>query len=391
MRLDARYGTAIGLLDQIVAGAPAERVLTSWARANRYAGSKDRAAVRDIVFSALRGLKCYQTIGDGHDGRAVVLGMLLARGMDPNTVFTGLTYAPDSLNSQEEAVVNSAPRDTASVFDVPDWTIAPLRRVLGPEFEATMLALVSRAPVDLRVNLAKATPDQATTSLSNDGIEVEATQLTKSGLRVLSGERGVARSNAYLGGHVELQDAGSQAVVEALPLDQVTTVLDYCAGGGGKSLALASLMRGRGQITAYDASSDRLKNLIERADRAGADIKIAKNDPARSARSYDMVLLDVPCSGSGAWRRNPDGKWKFGPDDLAALVKLQAEILAKTAPLVAMSGCLAYITCSLLAQENEDQILHFLAQNGGWHLDHQTRFPLGEQSDGFFIALMSKS
>lgn len=390
MRLDARYGTAITLLDQIMAGRPAEQVLTAWARANRYAGSKDRAAVRDIVFSGLRGLKTCQARAGGQGGRAVVLGLLLAEGQDPYDVFTGLTYAPEKLSIAEQEAIQSQTANADPVYDVPDWSVPHFQSSLGSEFDAAMLALKERAPVDLRVNLATTTVEQARSALLRDNIDTEPTGIASAGLRVLTGARGVARSSAYLSGQVELQDAGSQAVVEALPLQGVKTALDYCAGGGGKSLALASVSRGELQITAYDAAPDRLKNLAERAKRARASVAISKTDPAKSWKTFDLVLLDVPCSGSGAWRRNPDGKWKFQPENLIEIVQTQAEILNKSQHLVANSGCLAYVTCSLLTQENEDQITDFLKVHPEWKLDRQTRIPLGEHSDGFFLALMSK-
>ncbi len=391
MRHDARYGTAIGLLDLIFAGEPAEKVLTNWARANRYAGSKDRAAVRDIVFDALRGRNHYQALARATDGRGTLLGQVIDSGQDPDTVFTGLTHAPDVLSTEERAVVaeaEEAPQEP--VYDVPDWLVNQLKDSLGADFERTMAALRERAPVDLRVNLLKSSVAEAAKRLAADGVKTEPLRITPHGLRVTEGERKVAQSGAYLGGLVELQDAGSQAVVDALPLHGGAQVLDYCAGGGGKSLAMASVTEGKAQIAAFDKSSNRLKNIQERADRAGAKVALAEVDPAAVSHTYDLVLLDVPCSGSGAWRRNPDAKWKFAPEDLAALTMIQSEILEATAGLVRKGGTLAYVTCSLLRAENEDRIAAFLAGKSGWTKSAERRFPLGEDCDGFFLCLLER-
>lgn len=391
MRHDARYGTAIGLLDLIFAGEPAEKVLTNWARANRYAGSKDRAAVRDIVFDALRGKNHYQALACATDGRGTVLGQVIGSGQDADTVFTGLTHAPDVLSPEERAVVAQAEAQQEPVFDVPGWLVDQLKVSLGADFERTMAALRGRAPVDLRVNLLKSSVAEAAKRLAVDGVKTEALGITPLGLRVTEGDRKVAQSGAYQDGMVELQDAGSQAVVDALPLRAGLSVLDYCAGGGGKSLAVASVTEGKAQIAAFDKSANRLKNLKERADRAGAAVTLATNDPVSGDQTYDLVLLDVPCSGSGAWRRNPDAKWKFTADDLEALTAIQSGILEATARLVRKGGTLAYVTCSLLRAENEDRIAAFLTGKSGWTKRVERRFPLGEDSDGFFLCLLEGS
>lgn len=390
MRHDARYGAAIDLLDQILAGEPAEKVLINWARSNRYAGSGDRAAVRDIVFDALRGRNHYQSlVGDG-GGRGIVLGQIIASGQDADAIFTGLTYAPETLTEAERAVLAKPAQAEKPVYDVPDWLIEDLNRSLGPDFDRTMTALRGRAPVDLRVNRLKSDVAGAAESLRRDGIETEPLRIAPFGLRVTGGERRVAQSSAYNSGLVELQDAGSQAVVDALPLDGSPSVLDYCAGGGGKSLAMASVSLGKARITAFDKSRNRLNNLKDRAERAGADVVVAQADPAGESRTFDLVLLDVPCSGSGAWRRNPDSKWKFAPDDLKGLTETQSGILEATAKLVRKGGVLAYVTCSLLRAENEDRVDAFLAVNSGWKKQVERRFPLGQDSDGFFLCLMGR-
>ncbi len=388
MRHDARYGAAIGLLDRILAGEPAEKVLTNWARSNRYAGSGDRAAVRDIVFDALRGSNHYRALAGFGGGRGIVLGQVIASGQGADAVFTGLTYAPETLTEAERAILAAPKQLSEPVYDVPDWLVDDLRQSLGQDFERTMDALRERAAVDLRVNRLKSDIEAAAESLKRDGVQTKALRITPFGLRVTAGERKVAQSSAYTSGLVELQDAGSQAVVDALPLDGSPSILDYCAGGGGKSLAIASASCGKARITAFDKSPSRLNNLKERAERAGADVAIAQADPAGENRTFDLVLLDVPCSGSGAWRRNPDAKWKFSPEDLNALTETQNDILEATVGVVRKGGALAYVTCSLLRAENEDRISEFLTGNAGWTKVIERRFPLGQDSDGFFLCLM---
>lgn len=392
MRHDARYGTSIGLLDLIFAGEPAEKALTNWARANRYAGSKDRAAVRDIVFDALRGKKLYQALAGGaEDGRGTVLGQVVDAGQDVDAVFTGLTHAPAPLSPAERAVLVAKNAAREPVWDVPSWLVDDLKHALGSDFERTMAALRERAPVDLRVNLLKTDVEGAAAALARDGVETGPLRIAPFGLRVTEGERKVAHAAAYLDGLVELQDAGSQAVVDALPLEGNLSVLDYCAGGGGKALAIASVSGGQARITAFDKSRNRLKNLKERAERAGAEVVLAAADPASGGGTWDLVLLDVPCSGSGAWRRNPDAKWKFLPEDLNNLTETQDGILRAAAKLVRKGGILAYVTCSLLRAENEDRIAAFLAENPGWSKQTERRFPLGRDSDGFFLCLLERT
>ena len=388
MRQDARYGTAITLLDEILQGEPAEKVLTNWARANRYAGSGDRAAVRDIVFSALRGRNSFAATGGSMNGRGIILGMVCAAGDDPDTIFTGERHAPAVLTDGERDVVSSGKR--ADVYDVPEWLLPQLQADLGPSFAEVMENLRSRAPVDLRVNRIKATVEQAVRSLARDGIEVEPLALNPNGLRVTEGERKLARSAAYLGGLVELQDAGAQKISTMLAALVPSTVLDYCAGGGGKTLAIASEVDSRAKFTAFDKSLKRLQNITERATRAGVDVALAHRDPVLNDETFDLVVLDVPCSGSGAWRRNPDSKWKFARSDLDDLLRTQADILDTTSKLVSPDGWLCYITCSILSAENTAQIDRFREINPDWMVVDQRRFLPSVDSDGFFVSILRR-
>ncbi|WP_420325401.1 RsmB/NOP family class I SAM-dependent RNA methyltransferase [Mameliella sp.] len=380
----ARVQAAIELLDRIAAGQAAEQALTSWGRSARYAGSKDRAAVRDLVFDALRCWRSTAALGGGETGRARLLGLLRLREEDPAQVFSGQGHAPAPLDADELAA-GQAPHGAAAL-DLPDWLAPRFRDSLGAEADATALALRSRADVFLRVNLLRATPETAMARLGQDGILAEPHELSATALRVTEGARRIMRSGAYLDGLVELQDAASQAVVDLLPLEPGMRVLDYCAGGGGKALAMAAQMRG-GPVVAHDAAPKRMIDLPARASRAGADVRIA----ARPKGDFDLVLCDVPCSGSGAWRRAPEGKWRLTEERLDELCAIQADILDRAVGYVVKGGVLAYATCSVLAEENATQVSAFLERRPGWSVEEQRQFLPGSGGDGFFAAVLRRT
>ncbi len=377
----ARHQAAIEVLETIQSGQATEQALLRWSRGARYAGSKDRAAVRDIVFDVVRARHSCQSFGGGDDGRALVLGLLRMNDIDPATIFTGDGYGPDALSAEEM----EQPADAAAQPDVPEFLIASLRDSLGDAFDSYCATLRNRAPVFLRVNTAKATLATAQESLQLDGVQTEAHPNVPTALRVTEGPRRVAQGAAFRDGLIELQDASSQAIVDSLPLAPGMRVLDYCAGGGGKALAMAAQIRG--PVDAYDAFPQRMTDLPERSRRAEADIRI-KTLPTGP---YDLVLCDAPCSGSGTWRRAAEGKWSLTAEALSALFQTQKRILEQAAPLVAPDGTLAYATCSVLKEENEAIIAEFLAENAGWKCDDQHRFLPSDQGDGFFVALLTRN
>ena len=381
----ARVQTAIELLDEIRAGAPAERALTGWARRSRFAGSKDRAAIRGHVYDVLRRRNSCAFAGGGEDGRALMLGLLRLDGLDPGDLFTGLPYAPAALTDAE----SDAPSAAGQRIDLPDWIAPDMRASLGDDFDAIEAALKDRAPVVLRVNLRKSNRATAIRTLATEDITAIPHSAADTALEVTEGQRRVSGSKAYRNGLVELQDASSQAAIARLPLDDGMRVLDYCAGGGGKVLAMAGLSRG--SFYAHDAFPNRMRDLPERAKRAGAKVKVLAPGAAHSQAPYDLVFCDVPCSGSGTWRRDPDGKWKFAQDDLDALLKVQAEILEQAAELVEPGGYLAYATCSLLRAENDHQIDAFLARSTDWSEAYRARWTPLDGCDGFFTACLQKA
>ena len=223
----ARVQTAIELLDQIVAGEAAERVLTRWARALRFAGSKDRAAVRDHVYDVLRQRNSAAASGGGETGRALMIGLLRLQGTDPESIFTGEGYAPSGLEDSEQS------GQATTAIDLPDWIIPEFQHSLDDDFAAIEAALKQRAPVILRTNLRKNTRPAAMQALAGEGIQTQAHPASDSALEITQGERQLRNSRAYREGLVELQDATSQAAIDLLPMENISRNLDYCAGGGG--------------------------------------------------------------------------------------------------------------------------------------------------------------
>ena len=388
----ARIAAAIELLDRIAAGMPAEKALTTWARSHRFAGSKDRAAIRDHVFDALRNRASFAHLGGGRTGRALMIAALRARGRDPATFFTGEGHAPAPL-SPEEAAFRPGPADSATRLDCPPWLLDEMKESLGEEVEAVLTLLKSRAPVFVRANLLKAGPEEASAALAEEGIVARAHPLAETALEVVENARRLRASRAFADGQVELQDAASQAVCEliarALEADRPARILDYCAGGGGKSLALAAACE-NASLFAHDASPARMRDLPARARRAGARISILTPEQVQEAAPFDLVLADVPCSGSGAWRRSPAGKWVLTPRKLNELCSIQHCILKEVSTLAPPGGHLAYVTCSLLRRENESQIATFLAENPAWRLQQEHRLSPLQGGDGFYMALLRR-
>lgn len=385
----ARVEAAIELLDVIIPaargkGAPADRIIADYFRARRYAGSKDRRAVRDLVYRAIR------LCGPVPDsGRAA---MLAVAGQDAAVaaLFDGSPHGPAPRAEGEEA---------AKTALAPKWLAAALRASgLGG---VEIAALLGRAPLDLRVNALKA--DRESLTLPEAGEPLVSAQ----GLRFASGTA-VEQWAAYTEGLIEVQDLGSQLIVEALPITPGDTIIDLCAGGGGKTLALAARLGNAASIIAADTDKRRLGNLAPRAARAGAAVdSIVLLDPGREMRalapwagSANHVLVDAPCSGSGTWRRSPEGRWRLDPAELTRLNALQDHVLRLAAQLVRPGGSISFVTCSVLDAEGPDRVTAFMTQHPGWTAEPLT-LPLGrprgggirldphhDGTDGFFIACL---
>lgn len=379
----ARIAAAIEILDEIVAGQAAEQALTRWARRSRFAGSKDRAAIRDHVFDALRHWRSDAARGGGTSGRVRMIGRLLAEQADVDALFSGEGHAPDPISVAERTAI-SGPEAGPESLDIPDWLWSHLQDDPKTDEETLGQAWQSRAPITLRANARLTDPDTLIARLKHDNILAVRNSRASHAVTVTEGERRLRQTLAFAEGHFDMQDGASQAVVERLPSGR--TALDFCAGGGGKSLALAAL---GWQVTAHDAAPGRMRDLPARAARAGAAVQLAETSDL-SGQEFDLVLCDAPCSGSGAWRRQPEGKWILTEKRLNDMHRLQGHILDQARVYVAPQGVLAYATCSVFSFENEAVIQAFLERNPEWTCAFQERWPVDTQGDGFFSAHLTR-
>lgn len=385
----ARFQAAIEILDAAAKGPAIEQVLTGWSRRSRFAGSRDRAAIRDIVFDILRRRRSCEAIGGGMGGRALVLGHCRQAGPDPQSVFTGVGHAPLPLSEVERQTGAAPEPGTAAALDCPDWLLPRLRRALGAQTDPVLELLRHRAPVFLRVNLARTSREQAQAALLEEEIATRPNALSPSALEVTGGARRVRLSRCFTDGLVELQDAASQAVADLVPLCSGETLLDYCAGGGGKTLAVAARVDGR--FLLHDVRQDRMRDAPARAARAGIAVSTVMERVLGARAPFPVVLVDAPCSGSGAWRRSPEGKWRLTEARVTEFCALQDKVLDRAAALVApQGGRLVYATCSLLDEENADRIEAFIERHPGWRWNHRVQLTPLDGGDGFFCANLER-
>lgn len=377
----ARVAASIVVLDLWLGGEAVEKALTRWARGARYAGSKDRAAVRDHVYDVLRQKGSCALAGGGASGRALMIGLARRQHIEFDAIFTGDGYAPDVL-SDAEAAVALPPYDP--IIDLPDWTVPLLTKRAPDGLDRLAATFADRAPLWVRVNLRRGTREAAAAALAEDGMTTQAHDRVDTALEITGSPRRLRQSRAYFEGLVEPQDLSVQAAIAAIEWPSSGAVLDYCAGGGGKALAIVDRCNAR--LLAHDALPRRMADLPVRAERAGVVIAQASTDALPDLGLFDLVLTDVPCSGSGTWRRDPEAKWRLTPQALEDLVKTQTQILDEAASLVAKSGRLIYMTCSLFEAENEVQIDAFLKRNSGWTCVAQRVDTPLSASDGFFTA-----
>src|SRR5580692_11772627 len=375
----ARLSAAIELIDTIdTQRVPAAKALKEWGTAHRYAGSGDRAAISGLIWDVLRRRASSAWIMDDDTPRARVLGMLkLERGLDPDTIAAlcdGGRFAPAPLSESERLALASRSLDAAPppiAGDYPEWLDGTLAQVFGDDRVAEATAMASRAPLDLRVNTLKAKREKILGSLAHLG--AKETPWSPIGLRIeLAADArnpGIHAEEDFIKGAVEVQDEGSQLAALFSAAKPGEQVIDLCAGAGGKTLALAAMMQGKGRLIATDHDRRQLAPIYERLSRAGvhnADVRTPKGeaDPLSDIKaSADLVLIDAPCTGTGTWRRNPDAKWRMRPGALEMRIKDQIEVLDRAAPLVKSGGRIAYITCSVLPPENGEQVRAFLARH----------------------------
>jgi 16S rRNA (cytosine967-C5)-methyltransferase len=386
----ARVQAAIEIVDGWRDGGEGlDRVLTRWGRAHRFAGSGDRHAIADLVHGAVRRMRSALWVAGASEpgtARDLLRGSLLLDGVDPETLFTGERHAPAPLGEGERRParpLGTAPRPVR--LDFPDWLAADL----GGIDDRVLEAMRARAPLDLRVNLLKARPQDAIATLAGEDIAAEPAPLPPTALRVTAGQRRVAGSRAYRDGLVEIQDAASQAAVDLAAARPGETVLDLCAGGGGKTLALAAAMAGRGRLCAHDIAPQRIAALPDRARRAGAAVEIVGTSALAGLEgACDLVFVDAPCSGSGAWRRNPDGKWRLRPDDLDRLTATQDALLLQAGTYLAPGGRIVYATCSILARENDARVEACLRRAEGTTVERRLSLTPLDGGDGFYAVVV---
>jgi len=380
MTPSARLTAAIEVLDDIVARRrPANDVLKDWGLSHRFAGSGDRAGISALVHDALRRRASAGFIMGSDSSRAMVLGTLhLARGLDVNAISAlcdGGRFAPEPLTDAERAALSGANLSGAPAWvagDYPEWLDGEFFEAFGEGRAEELTALSSRAPVDIRVNTLKADIETVSAQLAH--MKVQPAGYSPVGLRILPLDDGRAVSvqsePGFQKGFFEIQDEGSQlAAILAAP-DPGMQIIDLCAGGGGKTLALAALMDNRGQIFATDSDKRRLAPIFDRMTRAGVrnvqvrSPKGKEDEPLEGLEGHiDLVVVDAPCTGTGTWRRNPDAKWRVRPNALEDRIKEQADVLDRAAHFVKLGGRIAYITCSLLPRENDGAVGEFLARN----------------------------
>ena len=381
----ARVAAAIAVLVQIGRGTPAEQALTAWARGSRFAGSKDRAAVRDHVFDVLRARR---SLGNG-DGRSLMLRLGQREGWVLDDLFNSVGHAPVALTAAESAeLAMPLSLGEAASADIPDWLWPHWCESLGADAAPVAKAQQGRAEVFLRVNRSRADVGAAMDALAAEGITTKHHADVAGCLRVTKNPRKVKTSRAYLDGQVELQDSASQYAIAAVPLAGGERVLDYCAGGGGKALGFAD--RGHVAVFAHDIDPRRMRDLPVRAKRAGVEITTLSSDALVRNAPFDVVFCDAPCSGAGTWRRAPDAKWRLTAERLTEFTQFQDAVLADAAPLVAADGVLIYATCSVLKCENDEVLKRFLAKNDKWRISQSKQLLPDAQGDGFFYAILAQ-
>jgi 16S rRNA (cytosine967-C5)-methyltransferase len=370
MTPSARIEAAIEILGALDNTAlPADRFIRDWFRRRRYAGSKDRAAVAERVFDILRHRGSYAWRMGSEAPRSLAIASLLRDGESAESIqslFSGEGYGPAALSEEERASLLSPPEGEpplAARGEYPLWLEQELFRAFGSDLLDEMVALQSRASIDLRVNTLKAERTDVLFALRNEGFDAKPTPFAPFGIRIAAGAGAAAlsRSKLFEQGVFEFQDEAAQIAALLVGAKPDLRVLDLAAGAGGKALALAAAMRNQGEIVASDIDEGRLAQIGPRAERAGVAIILPR--PRAAGELFDRVLVDAPCSGTGTWRRQPELRWRLTPERLDSLQKTQDSLLDDGARHTKPGGRLIYATCSILPCENEDRIAAFLERH----------------------------
>ncbi len=427
MKLPGRLSAAIDVLQLIEERhLPAKNALAEWGRANRFAGSKDRAAIGNLVFDILRNKSSLAWNMEDDSPRALTLaGAVHLWGEAVEALaddFKDNKFAPEAINEKEKKSLTSIRSEAAPAWvsaNIPEWLYHAMSTQFNETFELEAKELSKRAPIDIRVNTLKSNREKLLNAFSK--YNARETDLSPFGLRLPAAKQEKKSPNIEADaehgkGWFEVQDEGSQIASLLTGAKEGDQVLDYCAGAGGKTLALSSIMNNKGQIHAYDADKHRLRPIFERLKRAGCrnvqtleagnevQLELLKNN-------MDIVLVDAPCTGTGTWRRHPDAKWRLSETSLADRQNEQREVLRKAATHVKPGGKLVYVTCSLLPSENKEQVDAFMEETPAfkplsykdqWQQsgnkaelisatgdDHfLTLTPNSHKTDGFFIAIL---
>jgi 16S rRNA (cytosine967-C5)-methyltransferase len=431
VRTGARLAAAVEILDDILSRhRPAATALADWGKSHRFAGSGDRSAIGTLVYDALRRrLSLAAQMGSDGSRALVIAAAPRAWAMSGDAVAVAADGSPHALaplSEAEKAALGRALPDGVQPHvagDIPELLMASFGRAFGSRAAAEGAGLAERAPVDLRVNTLKATREKVLKALAHFG--AVPTALAPHGVRIVAPEGAgksphVEAEAAHGKGWFEVQDEGSQVAAALAGAEPRLQVLDLCAGAGGKTLALAAAMQNTGQIYAYDADKLQLRPIFERLKRAGVrNVQVlgARDEAQLTALGprFDIVFVDAPCTGSGSWRRRPDSKWRLTPQSLALRLAEQRTVLGTAAKLVKPGGRLVYVTCSVLPEENGDQVAWFLASHAGFALrsyrevwrppcpgsepptsadgrdDALLLTPASHGTDGFFIATLYAS
>lgn len=434
MRAPAQIAAAIDILAALDARPrPAVDVIREWGLAHRFAGSGDRAVISGYVFDSLRRKSSAAWIMGDETPRAIVIGMLrLGRNLEIGAIeklFDGSQHAPSPLTEYERRKLGEADLSLSAApphvrGDYPEWLDAQLAETFGEDRAEEGAALARRAPLDLRVNPLKSDREKILKALSH--LNPQPARWSPLGIRIALSAEGrqppVTSEASFMKGGFEVQDEGSQLVTFLSGAAPGMQVLDLCAGSGGKTLALASMMDRRGQIFAYDSDLRRLAPIHDRLKRAGAhNVQVRSPKGKQDVLSdlygkLDLVLIDAPCTGTGVWRRHPDAKWRIRPGALEQRIQEQAALLDRASAFVKSGGRIAYITCSVLQAENNAQIREFAKRAPGWKIipPGEAALGLGERgpvlraaalageegilltphrtdTDGFFVSLLAKS
>ena len=422
MRQAGCVAAAIEIISEIFSrNRPASEALRDWGKAHRFAGSSDRHVIGTLVYDCLRNKNSAAARAGDDQPRALILGTLATiwslNAANIDALCTEQFGAGGLSGAERKALEASpVPQPDHVTGNFPQWLAPQLSAAFGSNLVAEMQALSKRAPIDLRVNTLKATRETVLETLAKFG--AARTPLSPTGLRIQA--PGIEAKNinveaepAHGLGQFEVQDEASQIAAMIAAPKPSQTVLDLCAGAGGKSLALAALMNNKGRLVAHDRDKHRLRPIFERITRSGATcIDVVPADEPHNLRAlggYDLVVVDAPCTGSGTWRRKPDAKWRLGEKQLQVRLNEQAAVLNQAAPLLAKGGKLVYFTCSVLPAENRDQVQAFLKRQTAFRIVPYTQqwnqapasadgnkdmlqlTPHQHNTDGFFIAVMQRA